>query len=277
MSDFRDRYGRALGDAARELGGADLRDRLGAALGLAATTLAADAEREPAATGPSQRGERGRRPAHRWLPRISRPLAIGLALLTAGTAAAAAVWLPTLGDTRYGYNPGVDTSAPPPAELGRLAVLRRAQSDADRGPLAQTALTDIGEGSIGVRTAYVRLLAADSAGAFVLVPVAERRATATGPAIADALCVYHVAATGPDAAAPICWSLAEVEAGTAIYEVGDQVFGLVPDGVAAVTVALANGDATTATVRDNAYVATLAGGTGPLPQTDGPVKFLTGG
>ncbi|HXR13437.1 MAG TPA: hypothetical protein VN740_02175, partial [Solirubrobacteraceae bacterium] len=143
---------------------ADFRARFGLALSRAAAELADDRRRSPA------------RPRQRRWPWLTRPVAVALALTAfAGTAfAAVAIWTPLLGTPQYGYNPGAAASAPPEAQLDALAVLRRPQTDADRGALSQAALTYINNYTSGVRTAYVRLLATAGSEAFVLVPVAQR-------------------------------------------------------------------------------------------------------
>ena len=173
---------------------ADFRGRFGAQLSAAAAELAA--ARRPLAVARRRR-----------LPWLTRPVAVGLALTAfAGSAfAAVAIWTPLLGNPQYGYNPGVATTAPPADQLAALAVLRRPQTDADRGALSAAALTYINDYTTGVRTAYVRLLATVGTEAFVLVPVAERRSSAsTGGApsesapLANALCLY-VSDTSPTA------------------------------------------------------------------------------
>jgi hypothetical protein len=214
------------------LGLADFRVRFGIQLASAGAELAA--RRRP--------GRRRVSRAGRW-PWLTRPVAVGLILAAcAGTAfAAVAIWTPLLGDPQYGYNPGAATTAPPADQLAALAVLRRPQTDADRGALSAAALTYINNYTQGVRTAYVRLLDTVGSEAFVLVPVEERDATApagtsptASPSLANALCIYvsGASAAHEDVA---CWSLADVLAGRAAGQFDGQFFGLAPDGVSTAT------------------------------------------
>ena len=288
--DFRDRLGAQLTAAAAELASAraparatrarvrwrrpvaapDFRARFGGQLALAAAGLAA--ERAPLAA-PARRRRASRIP--RLAPvRLARPLAIGLSLaVLGGAAAASSLWLVQVGNPNYGHGPGVSSTAPPASELDALAVLRRPQSDADRGPGVQAALQDVNDFTTGVRTSYVRVLATTSAGPVVLIPVAERTAVLTGtgsaqPSIPDALCVYFAL---PDGASDLptraqCWTSAQLLAGQALAAVGLHVFGLAPDGAASATVQ-ADGTTVTAPVANNFFDATLpdTGSTGPSP------------
>jgi hypothetical protein len=162
---------------------------------------------------------------------------------------------------------------PPPADqLAALAVLRRPQSDADRGALSQEALTYINDYTKGVRTAWVRLLATVDGEAFVLVPVEERDATAsTGGApsasapLRDALCVYAVETVGVFAINGACWSLSEVDAGTASVAFENQFFGLAPDGVTEATLASPGVAPLSAPVAGNFFEIALPRAGGPPP------------
>lgn len=233
LADFRARFGLQLASAAAELAGA----------------------RKPV----------GRVRRRRRAPWLTRPVAIGLAVTAfAGTAfAAVAVWTPLLGNPQYGYNPGAATSAPPPDQLAALSVLRRPQTDADRGALSAAALTYINNYTRGVRTAYVRLLATVGSEAFVLVPVEERDATdATGgvpsqsAALQNALCLY-VSDSSPVFTHVGCWSLAEVADGRAKATFNGQLFGLAPDGVSAVTLSSPTSPSLSASVSGNFFTLTL--------------------
>jgi len=245
---------------ARLLALRDFRDRFGLQLTHAAGELAAD-RRGLAGAAAARRG-RGRRLPGALIPRLSRPIIVGLSLTAfAGTAVAAlALWTPVLGDSRFGEAPPTTSaSAPPPDQLSVLGVLRREQSPADRGgALATGALRAINASSSGVRTNYIRVLAGGSGSSgFVLVPVADRRASLASPAaIPDALCLY---AAQSGAFAVNCYTLAQVRAGSARDIAFGQVFGLAPDGVSAVTVA-AGGVDVSAPVQNNFFDATLPGG-----------------
>jgi hypothetical protein len=260
---------------ARVLGLSDFRVRFGIQLTRAAGELAA--ARRGLAGAPERAAWRPRVP-RALIPRLSRPIIVGLSLTAfAGTAVAAlALWTPVLGDSRFGEAPPtISASAPPADQLASLAVLRRAQSPADRsGALATGALQAINASSSGVRTNYIRVLAGGSAASgFVLVPVAERRASLSSPAaIPDALCLY---AAQSGAFAVNCYTLAEVRAGAARDVAFGQVFGLAPDGVSAVTITAAGGVDVSAPVQNNFFDATLpAGAGGP---TASPTVTFSGG
>jgi hypothetical protein len=271
--DFRDRFGAELARASAALAAAgaaeDFRVRFGVSLGAAAAELAAGRRHGALAGVPLLRRRRGIGVRGRWL---ARPVAIALALVAfAGTAlAAVAIWTPLLGTSQYGYNPGAATSSPPAAQLAALAVLRRPQTDADRGALSQEALTYINDYTKGVRTAWVRLLATVDGEAFVLVPVEERDATAstggapvTSQPLADALCVYAIETVGVFEINGGCWSLGDVSAGRASQAFETQFFGLAPDGAASATLSSPGAAPLSAPVRDNFFDISL-------PQTAGP-------
>jgi hypothetical protein len=247
----------------------DFRARLGLALTRSARELAA--ARRP--IGAPARGGWAPR-----VPRLSRPVAVGLTLSAfAGTAfAAVAIWTPLLGNQQYGYNPGISASAPPADQLAALAVLRRPQSAADQsGALASGALRDINQFTRDVRTDYIRVLAGSGTNGFVLVPVAQRLAVGVNgipvssagagtasATVSDALCLY---ATDAGAIVVNCYSAAQVIAGTARNEALDQLFGLAPDGVSAVTVTFTGGLTLSAPVQHNFFDVTLPSGASPPP------------
>jgi len=254
------------------LGVADFRVRFGLQLASAAGELAARQRRE--------RGRGRRRAPHagRW-PWLTRPVAVGLILAAcAGSAfAAVAIWTPLLGNPQYGYNPGAATSAPPADQLAALAVLRRAQTDADRGALSAAALTYINDYTKGVRTAYVRLLDTVGTEAFVLVPVVQRDATApsgtAATALANALCVY-----ASDASAMhehvACWSLGDVLAGRAAGLFDGELFGLAPDGMSTATLSAVGQPPLSAPVANNFFAFAISSSGAPL--TSPSVSFTRG-
>lgn len=187
-----------------------------------------------------------RRPGLR-APRWShRPLAVGIAVVavTGGAATASSLWLAPAGNPVYGYNPGLVSIAPPAAQMEGLAVLRRPQADRDRGPGVQAALANVNEFTVGVRSNYVRVLATTRNGAVVLVPVERRNASAAGspvaqPAVENALCVYYpFGDLGAVSSNIHCWSTQQLVAGQALAGIGGHEYGLAPDGVATVRVAL---------------------------------------
>jgi hypothetical protein len=232
----------------------DFRDRFGLALTAAAAQLAG--ERAPAAR------RRRRIPSMPRLvgpARLHRPLAVALGLTVfAGAATASSLWLVQVGNPQYGYSPGLSATPPPAVELAALAVLRRPQSAADRGPGVQAALEDVNNFTTGVRTDYVRVLETTANGPVVLVPVVSRDAAPGRPAIADALCVYYPQGTSAEAITPACWSLAQVEAGQATATVNNQVYGLAPDGMSTIDVPAPGGGTLSAPVSGNFFDVTAA-------------------
>jgi hypothetical protein len=213
--------------------------------GLSLRSGAAAGELEGQRGAPAATGRPVRVPARPRLVRAVRlrsPVAIGIALLAlAGGATASSVWLAPAGNPVYGFNPGLDSTSPPAAQLGALAVLRSPQTDGDRGPGVQAALADINNFTTGIRSNDVRVLETTRDGAVVLVPVARRDATAVGataqPAIDNALCVYYPSSgTGSVRNNTHCWSTQQLLAGQALAGIGDHAYGLAPDGVSSVLV-----------------------------------------
>ena len=243
----------------------DFRARLGIQLTRAAGELAA--ARRPLAA-PSRR-ERALRIPHVPFPRLSRPIAIGLSLTAfAATATAGVLWLPQLGDSRFGETPPpISATAPPQNQLAALAVLRRPQTTADQnGALTTGALRAINGYTTGVRTNYIRLLAGSDSTGFVLVPVAQRLAggasDAPSSSLSNALCLYAANSAGLDFVN--CYSLRQVLAGTAgNVAFGNQMFGLAPDGVSTVTISFAGGIKLSAPVQNNLYDVTLPASSTP--------------
>lgn len=242
MWGVRARAGRASGRVLEGMAGTDFRARLGVSLTDALVEL--NSRREEAAlsagvaASPSLRLRR--RPLLDHAVRFRKPIAVGIALLTVGGAGAAAssLWLSPAGNPLYGFNPGLTESAPPADQVAALSVLRRAQTDSDRGPGVQTALTDVNNFTTGIRSNYVRVLGTTGSGPVVLVPVQTRNAAAGQPAIQNALCVYY-AVSGSSAQNQIgCWSTQQLLAGQASGITNSHEYGLVPDGVTAVTVSL---------------------------------------
>ena len=204
----------------------------------------------------------------RWLgtPR-RRGAAIVIAALALGAPATAA----TLGWSPFddpGRDPRVgrpSTSAKPPhPELVRmLAALRRPQTDADRRFVEEQLRT---QGSLrdvsGVHLDYIRVL--DAQRGITLIPVdrfglSYERAARENPAVpapnraalSNAVCVID---PGGGAAGQSCFTAERIKSGFAIASGPDSVIGIVPDGVARVT--LSDGERSgEAAVRDNLFVA----------------------
>jgi hypothetical protein len=300
MSAARHRVGAALEDAAARvvdgLAGAEFRARLSVPLTQALIELLehrrtsrarrADPARSPTsppglaagaifAAHPNVRP--ARRPEHRpraRTPRLRYAIVVGAGVLCVGGAAtASSLWLAPAGNPVYGFNPGLSSSAPPTAQLGALGVLRRPQTDADRGAYVQGALADVNNFTRGLRSDYVRVLERTAAGPVVLVPVQTRDGTKAGPvvepAIGDALCVYYpIAASNSLYSSTHCWTTAQLLTGGAFAGIGDHEYGLVPDGVRSVRVALGTWQRSVA-VAGNFFDVTLPVGDGSSAAANG--------
>ncbi len=209
-------------------------------------------------------------------------LAVAAILAIAGAAVAAtAIWQPQLGDDRRGH-PTASGSAPPADQLEHLGVLRRDQTDADRGAQSRYALSFQDPSLKGIRTAYVRLLGTRPDGrGYVLIPVASWQG------IRDALCLWDQDVEGGGQS---CFSTEQIRDGRATMLAiaippelrrprhpikigadglpknvppppmpvgGVRYSGLVPDGVASVELRNAYG-AARARVHDNFFASGVA-------------------
>jgi hypothetical protein len=146
-----------------------------------------------------------------------------------------------------------------------LRILRRPQTDADRGPRVQAVLNLLStRGVTGVDRDGVRLLAERPDGVTLLVP-------RTGADLHDArdpssvqpqvLCLVRsndrlyvsqgMADSGLVSGGMTCGSVADLCAGRIAFTIPPA--GLVPDGVASVELRLSDGTVLRAEVRDNAY------------------------
>jgi len=192
-----------------------------------------------------------------------------IVLVTPPALAATGVWRPALGDGE-GPAPEISADAPPPDQLAMLGVLRREQTEADRGVATRYALKFVDSpGMKGVRTDSIRLLAqSDEDRGVVLVPVKryERRLPGEIPpelrkrverTIDDALCVYQLDIDGAGVA---CYSSEDVKQGNVWMGLGRRTFMLVPDGVASVRTEYVGHDRIDAPVRENAVVFTRPAG-----------------
>ena len=122
-------------------------------------------------------------------------------------------------------------------------MLRRPQTDAERGSGVRAVLADVNDFTTGVRSNYVRVLELTRDGPVVLVPVVGRAAGAANasaePAIHDALCVYYpFGGSGSLNSKTHCWNTRQLLAGEALAAIGAHEYGLVPDGVRSVRVSL---------------------------------------
>lgn len=113
------------------------------------------------------------RPAARgwWRPsRRAGLLVLGAVVVTGSAVAATSGWHPVIGDGHRGH-PSEARAGVPAAQLAALGVLRRAQTDADRGPQVQAVLRLLGRDEInGIHTDAIRTLRQHPDGATILVP-----------------------------------------------------------------------------------------------------------
>jgi hypothetical protein len=142
--------------------------------------------------------------------------------------------------------PVIDPVNPPAEQLSRYGVLRRSPTPADRDALrtltSQMAPEDIPD----VRERYVR--AVGSGLILYSLPYAiGNAAILTGDARENPLCLYAVSDAWD------CWNEDQLEAG-ASFAAGARRIGLVPDGVASVTVRAGDGRDYSGRVHDNVYV-----------------------
>jgi len=202
-------------------------------------------------------------PARRRRRRISRrssALALLVALVVGSAIAAVRPWSPLLGND-HGGHPSVSQTSPGEPALRLLGVLRRAQTVADRDAQTAATLRLVGPQLHGVRVRWIRNLERDVAGmAVTLVPVetygdvgeATLRAREGG-----FLCVLYPSSRPAPNASLHCFSPAEIASGRAVGVARSEgvvhVFGLVPDGVASVSVALADGRRSIADVHGNFF------------------------
>ncbi|MCW2983717.1 MAG: hypothetical protein JWR63_1287 [Conexibacter sp.] len=229
--------------------------------------------------------------AQSWRPsRRAGLLALG-AVIASGTAVAATTtgWHPQLGSPDRQDRPRAAAAAVPAEQLAMLAVLRRPQTDADRGRLVRMALRRLDRSLVnGVHVDAIRVIDQGSQSATILVP-AERTGSYEPRyrkrATRDVLCLHTIAympATkiprpgrptirfrGSYGRGSTCGTTATlrttgIRAGTGESRVitgpVDYDHGplthyatLVPDGVAKVTVNLRHGRTLTVPVRHNVY------------------------
>jgi hypothetical protein len=208
-----------------------------------------------------------RRPPRRRPSRRGAMVASMLVLLIGAPALAATEpWRPLIGDEKRGM-PSATTDSPPSDQARGLGVLRRAQTEDDRGPLAQEALRLTDDDVEGVRTKAVRVMRSPVLSA-VLVPV-ERFNLRTSQMIQpemseklkrrleikqDGLCVF-APDPGGDGGGFACSTLDEIKQGALPSSIGGIMYGLVPDNVRRVDIQLADGSTLESAVDDNFYAA----------------------
>jgi hypothetical protein len=222
--------------------------------------------------------------------RGARLAVIGFVCLAfGGTAMAAGLWDPQIGTNAYS-GPTSTSDTPVPEELTDvLGVLRRPQTAEDRSAAVEATLRRVSSPTDGVRPESVRYLGPGVEGEAAVLYSAERGRTLSGPhegpyelaPPGEPLCIAQpfkrkgFKAGGlhrvPAAEAlltepfPICFGLSELLAGHAFAMIGDPVdepmlaVGMVPDGVATVTVKLGSASGPTIPIVDNYFESFING------------------
>lgn len=161
------------------------------------------------------------RRARRGFGRRLHGRALGVAIvagaLTVGGVAYASGWLwsPQVGDPQSDSRATISRSPLPNDQRALLGVLRRAQTDKDRGAGTRAALRFQGGDMVGVRVDAVRLLGETAGGgAVVLIPtkrVDASRGQVPGQASKDSLCLWITDLV--DGGGQTCKSLGAMRAG----------------------------------------------------------------
>jgi hypothetical protein len=203
-------------------------------------------------------------------PRHFRPrrrgalLAFAALALSVPALAATSGWQPWAA-SQDATHPIIVRSSVPRDQRAILAVLRRPQTAADRSAAVASVLAVVGRDPfhLGLRPGSVRNLGPSPDGprhAIVLASVTNQSVgtyhgiTVHGPAV----CVWYPAGVTRWSVGGKCSSAYEIEGGLAggmsfSRRSGEHLWGLVPDGVASVTVTLRGGKQRTGRVRSNFY------------------------
>ena len=130
-----------------------------------------------------------RRRGRQWL-RAGIAVA-GIAVISGTAVAATGTWRPQLGADHRGPRPLASARSVPSEQLHMLAVLRRPQTDRDRGPLVEQALKGMSRDFInGIHTDAIRVLFQNRREIVVLVPVRRNGSLHHEPGPQrDALCL----------------------------------------------------------------------------------------
>jgi hypothetical protein len=191
--------------------------------------------------------------------------AAGAAIVSGSAVAATTGWHPILGDSDRGHPQ--EARAPVPGDQrAAIAVLRRAQTDADRTPHVLAVLRLLVRAEInGVHVDGVRLLRTRSDGVTILVPAERVGRHDNGYQSSvrrQVLCVltstrFRPGTKGLSGAGQVCGTTADLRTTGIRMNMHTQngwvVNGLVPDGVARVVIRLRRHHSVTAPVRDNLY------------------------
>jgi hypothetical protein len=222
--------------------------------------LSAAAERRVARPAPSTL--RARLGGH-----LSRTLGIGFASLAlVGTAmAATGVWDPGIGShAAFSPPPSISTSSVPAAVTEEIGALRGEPGAADRGPAVETTLSELGSLTVAnIQPDSIRFLEENAQGEATILFSGEDLESGEG-AKPDSVCVGYPGNSGE--AVGICADLGEIMAGNAFWPVQEfhlrdgketvgpgHADGIVPDGVASLTVTMGNGVERAVTVHDNYF------------------------
>lgn len=176
--------------------------------------------------------------------RRRRNLLVPAAGIAAAIAVAVALWPAAPADPEREVGPAQATSA---AEL--LAVLRRPESDADRGPEAARGRERLAALIEGEATFRLLQVTPDGHGVVLAAGPVERLA---GGADADGVCL-HVPGRGDEEGGGACWTASDVRLARAHVQVGRVVAGLVPDGVSSVEVRFVDSHGEGTQVEDNLF------------------------
>lgn len=209
--------------------------------------------------------------------------------LGGGAVASQSLWAPLVG-WEDGNRPSLSREPAPAAQGALFGILRRDQTAGDRGAAARAALATMSGRYAGVKVSAVRVVPDGRGASSVLVPVSTVRGATASPSAksastattrGDALCLHAIydGSGGPGGRG--CFSTAEIGAGAGVLPAGNTVRGVVPDGVARVRLSGKRGPVD-APVRDNVFVASLAGVAGSarlswLAADGRPVPFADGG
>jgi hypothetical protein len=183
--------------------------------------------------------------------RSRRAVVVALAGLTISATAIAATtpWQPLFGDPGS-PQPKVTGSAPPADQFAILGVLRRPQTEDDRGSVTQQALRYFGTSTQGVYTNYIRRLRSDE-GDLPAILLPARSWNASRFRKDDVVCLF-VGEGRASGGAKFCSTSAEIKRGAAEGSLGAVAYGLVPDTVARVEFHYGNVTQSVA-VHDNFY------------------------
>lgn len=216
---------------------------------------------------------RAHRPRTARLP-LGRPAlaALGVLAVAAPAMALTQPWNPELGDRPGTGRPVATSSLVPEVQRNALEVLRREQTEEDRGAQTQAGLRFLRGGLRGVRTDAIRLLRATGpAAGTVLIPVTEyggedpgvdtthwpeglKRLYAAKP---DGLCVF-IPEPEIDGGGLACQQLSEIQQPHNPPTLGSVAYDLVPDKVTTVRLTVGGRRRTIeAPVRDNFFAADL--------------------